>query len=221
MEITKVIKKIGDYWDERSSGFDEEHDTEDINAWMHSLEELLGTDKNKSILDLGTGTGFLANMTAQMGYSTIGVDISKEMMGYAVRYAKAKESNAMYMEGSALELPFMNDTVDFIINARLIWTIVEPDVSIKEWLRVIKPGGKILCFNRMKEGVGLTSSKVNIYENEEIDNELKVKGARMDELTDLMERNGLVDVKIQKLPGLTRPEYDYEPWFVLMGTKSV
>lgn len=221
MEITNVIKKIGDYWDERSSVFDEEHDTEDINAWMHSLEELLGTDKNKSILDLGTGTGFLANMTAKMGYSTIGVDISKEMMSYAVRHAKAMKSNAVYMEGSALELPFMNDTVDFIINSRLIWTIVEPDISIKEWFRVIKPGGKILCFNRMKEGVGLTSNKVNIYENDEIDKQLKVKGAHMDELTDLMERNGLVDVKIQKLPGLTRPEYDYEPWFVLIGTKPV
>lgn len=221
METTCVIKKIGDYWDERSSVFDKEHDTEDIIAWIHSLEKLLGTDKNKSVLDLGTGTGFLANMTAKLGYSTIGVDISKEMMSYAVRHAKVMAANAVYMEGSALDLPFMNNTVDFIINARLIWTIIEPDVSIKEWLRVIKPGGKIFCFNRMQEGVGLTSTKVNIYEDEEVDQHLQVKGARMDELTDLLERNGLVDVKIEKLPGLTRPGYDYEPWFVLMGTKPV
>jgi ubiquinone/menaquinone biosynthesis C-methylase UbiE len=221
METTNVIEKIGKYWDERSSVFDKEHDTEDINAWIHSLEKLLGTDKNKSVLDLGTGTGFLANMTAKLGYSTIGVDISKEMMSYAVRHAKAMESNAVYIEGSALDLPFMDNTVDFIINARLIWTIVEPDVSIKEWLRVIKPGGTMFCFNRMQEGVGLTSKKVNIYEDEEVDKQLEVKGARMDELTDLLARNGLVDVKIEKLPGLTRPGYDYEPWFVLMGTKPV
>ena len=221
METTRVIEKIGKYWDERSSVFDQEHDTEDLNAWSCSLEKLLGPDKNKSVLDLGTGTGFLANMTAKLGYATIGVDISKEMLSYAVRHAKASESNAIYMKGSVLELPFMDNTVDFIINARLLWTIVEPDVSIKEWLRVLRPGGTIFCFNRMLEGVGLTSRKENIYEDEEVDKQLQVKGARMEELTDLLTRNGLVEVTIEKLPGLTRPGYDYEPWFVLMGTKPV
>ena len=96
METTRVIEKIGKYWDERSSVFDQEHDTEDLNAWSSSLEKLLGADKNRSVLDLGTGTGFLANMTAKLGYSTIGVDISKEMLSYAVRHAKAMESNAIY-----------------------------------------------------------------------------------------------------------------------------
>jgi hypothetical protein len=32
VELTSVIKKIGEYWDQRSSGFDEEHDTEDLDA---------------------------------------------------------------------------------------------------------------------------------------------------------------------------------------------
>lgn len=221
VETARVIEKIGEYWDERSSAFDKDHDTEDIKAWSCALERLLGADRNKSVLDLGTGTGFLANITAKMGYSTIGLDISNEMMCYAVRHAKALQSNAVYMKGSALDLPFMDNTVDFIINARLIWTIVEPDVAIKEWLRVIRPGGTIFCFNRMLEGVGLTSKKENIYENEEVDQHLLVKNARMDELIDLLARNGFEDVKIVKLPGLTRPEYDYEPWFVLMGTKPV
>lgn len=48
---------------------------------------------------------------------------------------------------------------------------------------------------------------------------LEIKGAPMEELIDLLERNGLIEVKIEKLPGLTRPGFDYEPWFVLMGTK--
>ncbi len=221
MEIGSIVKKIGEYWDERSSVFDKEHDTEDVNAWMRVLGKLLGEDRTKSVLDLGTGTGFLANMTAKIGYPTIGVDISKEMMGYAVRHARAKGANAVYMEGSALKLPFMDSTVDFVINARLIWTIVEPDTSTREWLRVVKPGGKIFCFNRMKEGVGLTSNKLNIYGDDEVNKELRFKGAAMDELTDLFERNGLIDVKIEKLPGLTLSGYDYEPWFVLMGTKPV
>ncbi|MDO9491516.1 class I SAM-dependent methyltransferase [Acetobacterium sp.] len=215
-----VIKKIGEYWDERSLVFDKEHDTEDLNAWGATLERLLGEDKNKSVLDLGTGTGFLANMTSKLGYSTIGIDISKEMMKLGVKHAKTVGSDTVFMEGNVLALPFMDNTIDFIINSRLIWTLVEPDVAIKEWLRILKPGGKIMCFNRMQEGIGLNIGKINIYEDEEVDKQLAIKGARMEELRDLLERNGLVDVQIQKLPDVTRHGYDYDPWFVLMGTKD-
>lgn len=220
MEKISVVKKIEAYWDKRSDSFDADHDTEDLQAWMEALECLLGSDKNRNVLDLGTGTGFLANMTARLGHSTIGIDISKEMMNFGVKHAKTVGSDAIFMEGSVLELPFMDNTVDFIINSRLIWTLVEPDMAIKEWLRILKPGGKMMCFNRMKEGVGLNIGKVNIYEDEEVDKQLAIKGARMEELRDLLERNGLVDVQIQKLSGLTRPGYDYDPWFVLMGTKD-
>ncbi|MEQ8175450.1 MAG: class I SAM-dependent methyltransferase [Syntrophomonadaceae bacterium] len=220
MEIIKVVQIIGKYWDGRSHNFDEEHDTEDIPAWMNALEELLGSDKNKSVLDLGTGTGFLANMTARMGFSSIGLDISREMLKYAVKHASTRGTNAVFMFGNVHTLPFTDDTIDYIINSRLIWTLVEPDEAIIEWRRILKPGGKILCFHRMKEEVGIVLNKVNIYEDDEVDRELRVKAARMDELVDLLLRNGLVDVEIKKLPGLTRPGYDYEPWFVLMGTKA-
>ena len=43
--------------------------------------------------------------------------------------------------------------------------------------------------------------------------------AGMEELRELVENSGFAEVEIRKLPGLTRPGYDYEPWFVLMGTK--
>lgn len=221
MKTASVVERIGKYWDGRSPNFDQEHDTEDIQAWKHALEALLGSDKNKSVLDLGTGTGFLANMTAEMGYSTTGLDISREMLKYAVRHAETKGTSAVFMCGNVLALPFMDNTVDYIINSRLLWTLVEPDKAIIEWHRILKPGGKIMCFNRMKEGVGLVLKKANIYEDDEVERELRVKAARMEELIALLERNGLVNVEIRKLPGLTRPEFDdYEPWFVLVGTTA-
>ncbi len=216
-----MIEKIAKYWDDRSISFDDEHDTEDIERWISTLHELLGSDKNKSVLDLGTGTGFLANMTAKLGYSSCGVDISEEMMSYAVKHAKEAGSNAVFMYGNVLSLLFMDNTYDYIVNARLIWTLVEADKAIQEWQRVIKPGGKIFCFNRIKEGVGLTSGKANIYDDEELDKQLTIKSAGVIELMDLLERNGLVDVKVEKLLGLTRPDFDYDPWFVLAGTKPV
>ncbi len=223
MEKNSIIKAIGDYWDKQSSTFDKEHDTENIPAWMNILETLLGSDKSKNVLDLGTGTGFLANMTAKLGYPTVGMDLSQEMMRYGVRHAAASGSSAIYMVGNALDLPLMENTVDSIVNARLIWTLISPDEMISEWFRVLKPGGTIFCFNRMEDGVGLKSSsdKPFIYDAADVDAGLVVKNASMQELTDLLLRNGFEDVEIRKLPGLTRPEFDYQTWHVLIGKKPV
>ena len=76
-----------------------------------------------------------------------------------------------------------------------------------------------MCFNRMQDGVGLTVWKDNIYQDRETDRSLEIMSAGMEELRELVENSGFAEVEIRKLPGLTRPGYNYEPWFVLMGTK--
>lgn len=221
-----VEKVIGDFWDNYSSEFDGEHDTENIDVWKKYLEEILGADKNKVVLDMGAGTGFLANMTAELGYTSIGIDISRKMLEYAVDHADKKKVSAAYMYGSILDLPFMDNTADYVINARVLWTLVEPDKAIKEWARVIKPGGSIFCFNRMKEDEGITVYKKDFYDNKEVDDKLVVQGAKMDELKNLMERNGLVNVRIEQLPDTYKDEalkdMDwYQPWFVLAADKPL
>ena len=221
-----VEKVIGDFWDNYSSEFDGEHDTENIDVWKKYLEELMGADKNKVVLDMGAGTGFLANMTAELGYTSIGIDISRKMLEYAVDHADKKKVSAAYMYGSILDLPFMDNTADYVINARVLWTLVEPDKAIKEWARVIKPGGSIFCFNRMKEDEGITVYKKDFYDNKEVDDKLVVQGAKMDELKNLMERNGLVNVRIEQLPDTYKDEalkdMDwYQPWFVLAADKPL
>lgn len=215
-----VIAKIATYWDKRSEGFDLEHDTEDLGRWADTLRKLLGPDRGKSVLDLGTGTGFLANMTAAEGYPTVGADVSKKMLERAVRHAAARHVPAVYMEADVRRLPFMDGTFDAVVNARLIWTVVEPDLCLREWFRVLKPGGALFCFNRMRPGAGLTLGQSNIYEDDEVNRRLTCKGADMEKLSALLLRNGFTDVKITELPGLTRPEFDLEPWFVLSGGKS-
>lgn len=220
MDRTEAVAKIGKSWDQFSACFDEVHDTEDIAAWKETLKELLGQDTRKNVLDLGTGTGFLANMTGELGYPTVGVDVSREMMKYGVRHGYRRNSGVTYMYGDVLELPMLDESVDNIINARLIWTLVEPEAALQEWFRVLRAGGKLFCFNRMQEGVGLIRyTETPFYGSQEIDDMLTIQAASMEELTSLLERAGFVNIEIRKLSGLTRPEYEYDPWFVLCGEK--
>lgn len=221
MATNTVIQTIANYWDKQAAVFDKEHDTEQLPAWMDLLESLLGPDKSKNVLDLGTGSGFLANMTAKLGYPTVGMDISVEMMRNGVRHASRIGSSAMYILGNAMELPVMNETVDYIVNARLIWTLLQPDNVVREWFRVLRPGGKLFCFNRMDdEGLTFSASTHSTY-GEEVDAQLQIREASMHELKDLLRRNGYTEIELRKLPGLTRPEFDYQSWYVLMGKKPV
>lgn len=220
MDRAEAVAKIGKSWDEYSVRFDEVHDTEDITAWKDTLKTLLGQDTSKNVLDLGTGTGFLANMTGELGYPSVGVDVSKEMMKYGVRHAERRCSGVTYMYGDVLELPMLDESIDNIINARLIWTLVEPEAALHEWFRVLRAGGKLFCFNRMQEGVGLIRyTETPFYGSQEIDDMLTIQTASMERLTGLLSEAGFVNVEIKKLSGLTRRGYDYDPWFVLCGEK--
>lgn len=169
-------------------------------------------------------------MTGCLGYPTIGLDLSPEMLKYAVQRGKKEGSAAIYMEGDALKLPFADEAVDYIINARFIWTLTEPQKALKEWKRIIRPGGKILCFNTMKEGVGITvkQRKSEFYHDIEADSCLEISGASMEDLEELMESAGFSGVEIREIPELGKVGKDnsegeicdYESWFVVIAQKQ-
>ena len=162
MDANERLERMGDYWDDAALKFDKQHETEDLDQWRKVLSELLGDDRSKNVLDLGTGTGFLANMCAELGFPTVGMDISTGMMRYAARHAMHRGVSVMYMTGSALELPLMDCTVDYIVNSRLLWlwTVEESEKALRSWYRALRPGGRIFGFVRMKNGalISLDSS---------------------------------------------------------------
>jgi ubiquinone/menaquinone biosynthesis C-methylase UbiE len=167
--VTKIIK----YWDDYAPKFDEAHATENIDKWCDVLQNFIGKGA-KTVLDLGTGTGFLAKMTAMLGYDSTGVDLSQEMLNLGMADVKNKGLNVTFVKAPVEKLPFADDSFDFIINCRLIWTLVDPQSAFAEWLRVLKKGGKVLNFIRIKDGAD-TGIK-EIY-GDELDSVLPLKNA--------------------------------------------
>lgn len=221
MDTRSAGKKIAQYWDKRASSFDKDHDTEDLNAWKTELSRLLGFDRSKNVLDIGTGSGFVANMTSALGFPSLGVDISVGMMENGVRHAETQGVGTFYMKVPEVELPFMDGSIDNIVNCRLIWTMIASNDMVSEWLRVLRPGGQVLCFNRLDPVNGLKKAdgKRFDYGDEEVSNALDIDQATTAELIDLFERNGYENVHVEHLPGLTLPGFDYEDWYVLVARK--
>ncbi|MBQ4180953.1 MAG: methyltransferase domain-containing protein, partial [Firmicutes bacterium] len=41
-----------------------------------------------------------------------------------------------------------------VISSRLLWTLPEPEAAIKEWLRVLRTGGRMIAVNELeKDGI--------------------------------------------------------------------
>ena len=148
--MSTIKEKIRSYWDYRAETFDLSpshgiRSEEEKKAWMNILERNLNLDKNSKILDVGTGTGFLALLLVEMGYSVVGIDISENMLSKAIEKVRSNGyENTEFLIGDAETPPFDNERFDAIVSRHLLWTLPNPDKAIENWYKVLKPNGKIL-----------------------------------------------------------------------------
>lgn len=113
-------------------------------TWYHGVlqtwTDSLGYQKVESILEVGCATGELAKHLAGQGAIVIGVDNSTRMLQKA---NESKIEGTRFEHASAMALPFERKYFDHVISASLINIISEPELALREMVRVCKPGGKI------------------------------------------------------------------------------
>lgn len=100
------------------------------------------------VLDVGCGAGFLTNELALAGHKVTGVDLSETSLEVAGRYDQTK--TVTYKVANAYELPFPDASFDVLCAMDFLEHVEDPAKVIKEFSRVLKPGGKFFyhTFNR-------------------------------------------------------------------------
>lgn len=147
--MNEMKEAIVTKWNNRAPTFDADHATEDLNVWRTVLEDLIGKQGRGRVLDVGTGTGFLANMLAELGYEAVGIDFAENMLELGRQHSRERGVNVEYHLGDGDRLPFPDNSFDALVNCRVLWTLLDPVTSIREWMRVLKPGGVLLSFIRI------------------------------------------------------------------------
>jgi SAM-dependent methyltransferase len=97
-------------------------------------------------LDVGCGTGALAERLAAAGYEMTGVDPSDGMLEILRRRCPAV--NAVVASGA--ELPFAPDSFDLVLTVATMHHIATPGAvrrTLAEMVRVSRPGGRILIWD--------------------------------------------------------------------------
>ncbi|WP_175058794.1 class I SAM-dependent methyltransferase [Thermococcus sp. 2319x1] len=134
----------------------------DINSkeYQRRIEELepylLRVMKRKGkVLDLACGVGGFSFLLEDYGFEVVGVDISEDMINKAIEYAKEKNSRVKFIVGDARELPFEDETFDYVLflgNTTVHFLPKELNEVFKEVKRVLKKDGLFLInFVDMRE----------------------------------------------------------------------
>src|SRR4029079_6128898 len=98
-----------------------------------------------SVLEVAPGPGYLAIELAKLGeFKITGLDISKDFVEIAKRNAREAGVEVEFRQGSVGDVPFPEDTFDFIICTAAFKNFKEPLEALSQMHRVLKPGGTAL-----------------------------------------------------------------------------
>ena len=112
------------------------------------LTMLLPWHQDMTVLDVGTGTGYLAGMMAPLVGEVIGVDCAPAMLTRAgEKMAQAGYRHVSFQEGMAEHLPFTTGSVDVAMCHMLLHHVVSPRTVLAELRRVVRPGGYVMIID--------------------------------------------------------------------------
>ncbi len=143
-----VKTQVAAHWDRRAAHFDEDFghsigSPAERAAWDRILDLVIPSGGPLDALDAGCGTGFLSLELAARGHRVSGIDFAPAMLAAARRKAAAQRLSVHFEEGDAEQLPFPPGSFDLVISRHVLWTLPHPGAAIDEWIRVLRPGGRL------------------------------------------------------------------------------
>lgn len=109
------------------------------------LVEVAGVTPGTKVLDVAAGRGAVLFPAADQvgpGGNVVGIDLAENMVvETAAEIERMRRDNAKMLQMSADHLDFPDNSFDFVLCGFGLWFFPRPEHSLKEMLRVLKPGG--------------------------------------------------------------------------------
>ncbi|HYC07260.1 MAG TPA: methyltransferase domain-containing protein, partial [Candidatus Binatia bacterium] len=117
-------------------------------AWRRLVAAILGDPAHSSVprlrvLDVGTGTGVLALLAAELGHDVTGVDLSEGMLAQARRRGIDTGLAVTWLLGDAAAPPVDPGSFDAVACRHLIWSLPDPARAVGAWRTAVRPSGLI------------------------------------------------------------------------------
>ena len=203
-QTDEVKQQVAAHWNRRAAGFDNDFGhsirTEaERAAWDRILDLVAGGRGALDALDVGCGTGFLSLELAARGHRVTGIDFAPQMLTEATKKAAGQGLAVRFEEGDAEALRFSDASFDLVMTRHVLWTLPHPEGAIDEWIRVLRPGGRLAVVDSQFDPTVLEPSPQNARSSTEyatIGDRLPFLGGRPQaEIEALLKAHGLSDVR--------------------------
>ena len=198
---------------------------------IERLAKWIGLQPGMSLLDVGCGLGYLGytfwKHFGDGGHYT-GVDIRPKLIEEATENAQewAHGGKTEFLEGDVYELPFDDNSFDWVACQTLMIHLAQPEAALREMFRVLKPGGIITCFepDNLRPTLMPASSSLPPLDLEQqllgyrinfIANQGRIKLGRGDKgiapmLPHLMAKTGVkkIDIRVRDTVSFMEPPYE-------------
>jgi len=120
--------------------------------WKSKLIDWINPQLNQNLIDVASGTGDIAKLFSKKNnnLSQIACVEPNDEMYFAGKSNLENFKNIKWYKAKAEKLPFKNDTYDFYTISYGIRNVSDINLSLKEALRVLKPGGRFMCLEFSK-----------------------------------------------------------------------
>lgn len=201
---TDVVKRqVAAHWDRRAPHFDADfghsiRTPAERAAWDRILDLVLPGRGALEALDAGCGTGFLTFELVARGHRVTGVDFAPAMIAEARSKAAARGVAVRFEEADVEQLPFGPGRFDLAISRHVLWTLPHPEAAIDEWIRVLRPGGRLVVVDGQFDANAAPPATENARTSAEyaaVGDQLPFLGGRSrEEIETLLKAHGLVNV---------------------------
>lgn len=137
-----------EYWDSQAAVFDNEpdhglRDPKVRQAWTALLVDWIPLDLAE-VLDIGCGTGSLSLRLAELGHTVTGIDLSPAMLAQAKAKAQTAGQQITFQVMNGADPQFSPQQFDVVLCRHLLWALPEPAQVLQRWVKLLKPGGRLL-----------------------------------------------------------------------------
>ncbi|OGG23938.1 hypothetical protein A3A79_01925 [Candidatus Gottesmanbacteria bacterium RIFCSPLOWO2_01_FULL_43_11b] len=142
----KLEKEQQQYFDWYAKNSTQSYSDYAGSSFWRATDELIigkwrkGIRKDSWLLDVGCAQGRSAFQFADLPISIVGFDISKNMIVEAIKRSRGR-ANMYFFVGDATSFPIKSESFDYVLLYGVLHHLPDPRKTVKEIIRVLKPGG--------------------------------------------------------------------------------